>query len=58
MTQQNWNCMFTSFVMYPLFKSYSHDYEIIAVTDTWLSNNIVDNEILPINYTPYTIAIS
>ena len=47
-----------NFVMYPLFKSYSHDYEIIAITDTWLSNNIVDNEILPIiNYTPYTIAI-
>ena len=32
---------------------YSHDYDIIAITETWLSNNIFDNEILPINYTIY-----
>lgn len=32
---------------------YSHDYDIIAITETWLSKNIFDNEILPINYTIY-----
>ena len=30
---------------------YSHDYDIIAISETWLSDNIFDNEILPTNYT-------
>ena len=29
---------------------YSHDYDIIAISETWLSDNIFDNEILPTNY--------
>ena len=32
---------------------YSCDYDIIAITETWLSNNVFDNEILPANYTLY-----
>ena len=32
---------------------YSHDFDIVAITETWLSNNIFDNEILPANYTIY-----
>ena len=32
---------------------YSHEYDIIAITETWLTKNIFDNEILPINYTIY-----
>ena len=32
---------------------YSHDYDIIAITETWLSDNVFDNEILPTNYTIY-----
>jgi len=32
---------------------YSHDFDFIAITETWLSDNIFDNEILPTNYTIY-----
>ena len=34
---------------------YSHDYDIIAITETWLSNNIFDN-LLTIPYTVMTVA--
>ena len=30
--------------------TYSHSYSLIAVTETWLSNFILDKEILPYNY--------
>ena len=32
---------------------YSSIYKIIAVTETWLHNQILDNEILPTNYVIY-----
>ena len=32
---------------------YSHDFEIITITETWLSDNIFDNEILPTYYRIY-----
>ena len=32
---------------------YSHHFDIIAITETWLSNNIFYNEILPTNYRIY-----
>ena len=32
---------------------YSHNFDIVGITETWLSSNIFDNEILPINYTIY-----
>ena len=34
---------------------YSHDFDIIAITETWLSNNIFNNEILPTSYAMYCI---
>ena len=33
---------------------YSKDYNIIAITDTWLSDNILDQEIIPTDYTIYS----
>ena len=32
---------------------YSHNFDVIAITETWLSNSIFDNEILPTNYKIY-----
>jgi len=32
---------------------YSTDFRFIAITETWLSNNILDGEVLPTNYTIY-----
>ena len=32
---------------------YSKDYDIIAITETWLSDNILDQEIIPTGYTIY-----
>ena len=32
---------------------YSTDFSLIAITETWLSNNILDGEVLPTNYTIY-----
>jgi len=32
---------------------YSHNYGIVAITETWLSSSIFDNEILPTNYRIY-----
>ena len=32
---------------------YSLNYQIIAITDTWLTSSIYDNDILPTQYTIY-----
>ena len=32
---------------------YSTNFNLIAITETWLSNNILDGEVLPTNYTIY-----
>jgi len=32
---------------------YSHNYDIVAITETWLFNSIFDNKILPTNYRIY-----
>ena len=32
---------------------YSEDYDIIAITETWLSENVLDHEIIPTGYTIY-----
>ena len=32
---------------------YSTDFSLIAITETWLSNNILDGEVLPTNYIIY-----
>jgi len=32
---------------------YSHDYDIVAITETWLSSNIFDSEILPTGFAIY-----
>ena len=32
---------------------YSHDYDIIAITETWLSDYLLDQEIIPTGYIIY-----
>ena len=32
---------------------YYKDYDIIAITETWLSDNLLDQEIIPTSYTIY-----
>ena len=32
---------------------YSKGYDIIAITETWLSDNVLDQEIIPTGYTIY-----
>ena len=32
---------------------YSNSYEIVCVTETWLSNAVYDHEIIPKNYSIY-----
>ena len=38
-----------------VFQSFAHSsiYKLIAITETWLSHQILDNEILPTNYVIY-----
>jgi len=37
----------------PQYFAYSHNFDVIAITETWLSNSIYDKEILPMNYKIY-----
>jgi len=32
---------------------YTFDYDIIGLTETWLTDAVLDNEILPVNYSIY-----
>ena len=49
-----WNChsIMNKLSQFQLF-AYSISLDIIALSETWLSNNILNREILPANYTSY-----
>ena len=40
-------------VFFTTFTVYSEDYDVVAVTETWLNDNILDSEILSHGYSIY-----